>query len=154
MNRQAVIRRAVPADAGAILELEQHFPTDRMSARSVREFLRSPRARVWVAETATAQIVGNLVLLTRARSQVARIYSLVVDPATRGQGLAQKLLQAAELAAQTSGIIAITLEVRADNVAARALYRKLGYVEAQLLSGFYEDGADALKLRKILQTAG
>lgn len=151
MSTAVVIRRAVSADAAAILELERHFPSDQMSARSVRGFLGSPRARVWVAQIEVGHVAGNLILLTRVRSSTARIYSVVVDPAARGRGIAQSLLLAAETAALKLGIAAITLEVRADNAAALALYRKHGYAEIRRLPGFYDDGADGLKLRKTLR---
>lgn len=42
------------------------------------------------------------------------------------------------------------LEVAADNDAARALYAKLGFVEAGRRHGYYGDGADALVLRHSL----
>ncbi|MGB5098427.1 MAG: hypothetical protein WBN82_11005, partial [Porticoccaceae bacterium] len=45
------------------------------------------------------------------------------------------------------GCTALTLEVRADNGAALELYRKLGFVEAGHLPGYYEDGAEALRMR-------
>ena len=150
MNTAAVIRRAMPGDAAAILELERHFPSDQMSVRAVRGFLRSPRARVWVAQIEAGQVAGNLILLTRARSHAARIYSVVVDPIMRGRGIAQRLLRVAETEARKIGIAAITLEVRADNAAALALYLKRGYLQDRFLPGFYDDGADGLKLRKAL----
>ncbi|HWU68165.1 MAG TPA: GNAT family N-acetyltransferase [Stenotrophobium sp.] len=151
MSAATPIRRARPADAAAILELERHFPSDRMSARAVRDFLRSPRATVWVAQVEAGLVAGNLILLTRARSRAARIYSVVVDPVARGRGIAQRLLRAAEATARKRGIAAITLEVRADNAAARALYRKHGYAEIRTLPVFYDDGADGVKLRKTLR---
>ena len=129
--------------------MEAHFPSDRMSARSVRNFLRAPTAHVWVLEAA-GELVGSLVLLTRKRMQSARIYSVIVLPRMRGQGLAAKLVAAAESHTRKLGLDAVTLEVREDNSAARALYRKLGYVEERPLPAFYDDGSDGLRLRKPL----
>ncbi|MGH8505065.1 MAG: GNAT family N-acetyltransferase [Stenotrophobium sp.] len=149
-RRKPRVRRARPDDAQAIYDLERHFPSDQMTLRSVRDFLRSPRASVWIAQVEAGHVAGNLILLTRARSHTSRIYSVVVDPVARGRGIAQRLLHAAETAACKLGIAAITLEVRADNAAARALYRKQGYAEIRTLPGFYDDGADGLKLRKAL----
>ncbi|MGH8541058.1 MAG: GNAT family N-acetyltransferase [Stenotrophobium sp.] len=144
------------ADARAIHTLENHFPSDRMSLRSVRRFLQSESAALWVAQTSPASrlpspaIAGCLILLTRANSRAARIYSVVVDPAVRGRGIAARLVQTAEAGARKQGLSVITLEVRTDNAPARALYRKHGYTEDQRLSGFYDDGTDGLRLRKIL----
>lgn len=143
------IRRGAARDAAAILEMESHFPSDRMSARSVRNFLRAPSAHVWVVEAAN-ELVGSLVLLTRKGVRSARIYSVIVLPQMRGQGLAAKLVAAAETQTRKLGLDAVTLEVREDNAAARALYRKLGYIEEKPLPAFYDDGSDGLRLRKTL----
>jgi ribosomal-protein-alanine N-acetyltransferase len=143
------IRRGVVADAAAILEMESHFPSDRMSARSVRNFLASPTSRVWVAQLSST-LVGSLILLTRRNSRSARIYSVIVLPEMRGRGLAARFVAAAEAQARKDGLAAVTLEVRADNAPARALYKKHGYAEVKSLPGFYDDGADGLRLRKAL----
>lgn len=143
------IRRGAAKDAAAILEMESHFPSDRMSARSVRNFLRAPSAHVWVVEAA-GELVGSLVLLTRKGVHSARIYSVVVLPRMRGQGFAAKLVAVAETQARDLDLDAVTLEVRKDNIAARALYRKLGYLEEKSLPAFYDDGSDGLRLRKPL----
>ncbi|MBI2779202.1 MAG: GNAT family N-acetyltransferase [Gammaproteobacteria bacterium] len=55
------------------------------------------------------------------------VYSLVVDPACQGRGIARGLLEAAEQAAAAKGCITMRLEVRADNEAAIRLYCKAGY---------------------------
>ena len=143
------IRKARPEDAAAILRLEDQFPSDRMSLRSVRRFLRVPSAQVWVAERNGA-VVGALIWLSRHNGRAARIYSVVIAPEARGLGLAQQLVTAMEAEARAFGRKTATLEVRADNAAARALYAKLGYGLRAELPGYYEDGADGLRLVKVL----
>lgn len=149
MSAALRIRRAVPADAAAILALEASFPGDRMSPRSVRRLLVVPSARVLVA-CSGRDTVGALVLLLRRDSRWARIYSVVVDPHQRGRGVGRRLIETAEAAARREGRSGIALEVRADNGPARSLYRALGYVEAGELPAYYEDGAPGLRLRKAL----
>ncbi len=152
MNEEGRVRPARHQDDGAILTLEELFPSDRMSLRSVRHFLKSPSARTWVAELDGA-VVGNLILLTRKNSGTARVYSVVVAPPARGRRFAERLVRAAEIEAQRLGLHRIKLEVRLDNAAARALYAKLGYTEDEQLPGYYEDGADGLRLCHILPQA-
>lgn len=147
--KKSVLRRARASDIDGILALEQHFPGDRMSRASLRRLLRVTSACLWVI-SAERCIVAALVLLTRRGSSVARIYSVVVDPAQRGLGLGHRLVEVAERGARAVGCSAISLEVREDNTAARALYAKLGYLEQRRLPGYYEDGADGLRLRKLL----
>lgn len=144
----ALLRVALPADAPAILALEAHFPSDRMSERSVRRLLGRPSAIVRVA--AAPEIVASLVLLTRRGSRRARVYSLVVSPEARGRGLARALVAAAEQDARARGCTHMSLEVRGDNHAARRLYAALGYAEHCVLPAYYSDGADGLRLHRAL----
>ncbi|WP_428381156.1 GNAT family N-acetyltransferase [Nevskia ramosa] len=144
------IRRGSLADVEAVLALEALFPSDRMSRRSVRRFLSVPSAQLLIAEDTNADVVGNLVWLRRKGGHAARIYSVVVAPAARGQRWGERLVAAMETAAAASGCARATLEVRADNIAARALYAKLGYREVQTLPGYYDDGSDGLRLSKTL----
>ncbi len=144
------LRRAVPGDAGAMLALEALFPTDRMPMRGIRHLLRSTSACVWVAAQGDT-CVGNLVLLLRRGSRVARIYSLVVAPQARGQGIAQSLVERAEHEARNRGCDRVRLEVREDNAAARALYARLGYQVWRALPDYYEDGGAGLRLQRRLK---
>lgn len=145
----AGIRAAQAADLDAILALEAQFPGDRMSRRSVRRLLQVPSAQVWVAQPADATApLGALVMLTRRGSTRARIYSVAVDPAARGRGLAKALVQQAESAARAGGCQRMQLEVREDNTAARGLYGSLGYEVREQLAGYYDDGGDGLRLER------
>jgi ribosomal protein S18 acetylase RimI-like enzyme len=62
----------------------------------------------------------------RARG-LFNVHDLAVLPRWRGQGIGRRLLRAVETEARARGYCKITLEVRADNGAAMALYRRLGY---------------------------
>ena len=151
MSRAARLRLARPEDADGIVALEQHFPSDRMAPASIRRLLRSPSALIWVAERGGDKaIVGAVIVLTRRGAAGARIYSLVVSPQARGQGLGRRLVEAAEQGALRDGYAALSLEVREDNAVARALYADLGYAQALRMPGYYDDGAPGLRLRKRL----
>jgi ribosomal protein S18 acetylase RimI-like enzyme len=58
------------------------------------------------------------------------IQDVFVLPAARRRGIASALTAAAEERARTAGWHAISLSVGEANVAARALYEKLGYADA------------------------
>ena len=150
MAAALLIRRGESGDVDAMLALEAVFPSDRMSRRSVQHFLNAPTARVLVAENASGAMLGNLIGLRRAGSRAMRIYSLVVAPEARGLGIGQRLVAALETLAAHEGCDRVTLEVRTDNAAARALYARLGYREAKALPGYYEDGSDGLRLTRAI----
>jgi len=47
-------------------------------------------------------------------------------------------------------VVAVSLEVRADNSAAIALYEKLGFVRSGNVHHYYEDGCTAIMFEKSL----
>lgn len=107
-----------------------------------------------MAATPAGDVHGYLLVLLHARQHSARLYSLVVDPDRRGQGLADRLLAAAETELSRRGVAALRLEVREDNQAAIALYRRRGYRDLGRRPGYYEDGAAALCMRLDLIRGG
>jgi ribosomal protein S18 acetylase RimI-like enzyme len=141
-------RSARPGDARALDVLEQRcFALDRLSLRQYRRHLASPTARVLVAAVAGAIVAAAVVFLRRG-SDLARLYSIAVDPDWRGHGLGAALLTRVERAARTAGARGLRLEVRADNTAAQALYAGAGYRLFGCIERYYEDGAAALRFER------
>ncbi len=153
------IRPAKANDLEALLVLENTcFQSDRMSRRAFRRALGNPRAQIAVVpgpgsgpgSGPDGGLLGAAVVYTRQDSPAARLYSIAVHPAARGQGLARRLLRHMEIAAQKNGAREMRLEVSINNRAALALYEESGYEIFARVSGYYEDGADALRLAKPL----
>jgi ribosomal-protein-alanine N-acetyltransferase len=65
------------------------------------------------------------------------INTLAVAPEFRRRGLATVLLQAVIGEAETEGAVKATLEVRASNAAALALYQRLGFRISARRPGYY-----------------
>ncbi|MDF7808595.1 GNAT family N-acetyltransferase [Pontiellaceae bacterium B12219] len=126
---------------------ESSFPTDRINRRNLRNLLRSESA-CCMGAYADGNLIGSLILLFRAGTRSARIYSLAVAEAVRGRGVGRKLMVRAEREARKRGSIKMNLEVRADNIPAMRLYEKLGFEKTAILPGYYEDGSPANKYRK------
>jgi len=149
-----LIRAATPEDLDRLTALEHvSFASDRLTARSFRHFLAAPTATLRVAVEA-GRVAGYFLLLVRARSSVARLYSIAVDAAARGRGLASALLDDAEAAARSRGANRLALEVRADNSGAIRLYERRGYVLVGRTPDYYEDGAEARRYQKHLSRTG
>jgi ribosomal protein S18 acetylase RimI-like enzyme len=145
---QATFRSAMAADIGSLIDIENRsFQTDRLSPESFRRLVASPSAAVTVA-IAEGRLAGYSVLLFRAGSKVARLYSLAVEPDFRGLGRA--LLADAERRASARGCRSLRLEVREDNVRAIDLYRRAAYRRFGEKPGYYADGATALRFEKAL----
>lgn len=100
------------------------------SAEALTEELHNPTARFLVAldsETVVGYI-GMHVLFGEAS-----ITNVAVSPARRREGIAATLLRAA-----AEGVKRITLEVRASNAAAIALYEREGFSRDGIRPRFYD----------------
>ena len=150
------IELAASQDWHALSELERaSFPGDRISPRSWRSFLASQSAVVTVARSAVPgagppTIVGAAVVLQRARTSVARLYSIAIAGDARGRGMAAALLEDATQRMRDAGVAVLRLETRLDNVAAQRLFASRGFVQRGRKASYYEDGEDALLYQKSL----
>src|SRR5260370_9745941 len=76
---------------------------------------------------ADGAVMGVAVVLFRANSRVARLYSLAVAPKYTGRGIASALLAMAEKIAMRRKCRSLRLEVPERNHGAIKGYRKAGY---------------------------
>jgi [ribosomal protein S18]-alanine N-acetyltransferase len=144
------IRAAELGDLDAILALELAvFATDRLSRRSLRAFILSPRRPLIVAKTDEA-LAGYALVSLRERASAARLYSIAVDRRNGRRGVGRALMAASEDYAAAHGRRALRLEVRSDNAAAIALYVRLGFRQFGHYENYYADGATALRFEKQL----
>ncbi|MEZ5786720.1 MAG: peptidase C39 family protein [Xanthobacteraceae bacterium] len=147
---RAKLRSGRIGDLDALLALEcKVFATDRMSRRSARQFLLSPRATVLVAEL-DGRLRGAAVVLFRHASDIGRLYSIAVDPDVTGNGIGQAMLNAAEETAIARDCQYLRLEVHEKNFRAIDCYRKSGYREFGRHKKYYQDNGDALRFEKQL----
>ncbi len=143
-----VIRAATLSDIDAIYALELAvFSTDRLSRRSLRAFIASPHRPLLVA-ISDRRLAGYALVALRKGSASARLYSIAVDPRNGGRGVGRALMAACEAYAARNGRQVLRLEVRWDNEAAIALYRRVGFRLFGQYDNYYADGARALRFEK------
>ena len=148
-----VVREARPRDLDAIAQLENElFETDRVSRRSLREFLRAPH-RPMIAATIDDELAGYALVALRKGARALRIYSLAVGARFARRGVGRTLLQACEAYARRHRREALILEVRYDNASAIALYESSGFRQFGEHPHYYADGATALRYEKPLLPA-
>jgi ribosomal protein S18 acetylase RimI-like enzyme len=149
----ADIRPARASDVDALSAIEDAvFDADRISKKSFRRLIESRTASVLVAANDRA-IDGYCIVLFRASSRKARLYSIAVRLGSGHAGLGRALLGAAEQEATKRGADSLRLEVREDNARARELYARNTYRDIGLTPGYYADGATAFRLEKALAPA-
>lgn len=121
---------------------------DGWSEAALREELAQENARLFVAE-AEGKVAGLAVFQLVCGE--ASLYAVSTAPAFRRQGVARALLSWAFAALCLQGAQDVFLEVRAQNSAAQALYRSLGFVQTGLRRNFYATPADdAVLMQKTL----
>jgi ribosomal protein S18 acetylase RimI-like enzyme len=84
----------------------------------------------------------------------AHLVLLAVRPRHQRQGVARRMLSWLLHSARTAGIAELSLELRAGNAGARAFYRAMGFSDAGLLPGYYRNREPALRMHRVLRTAG
>jgi ribosomal protein S18 acetylase RimI-like enzyme len=83
----------------------------------------------------------------------AHLALLCVSQAQQQRGIGRRLNAWLLESARVAGIASIQLELRVDNDAALSFYRRLGYVEAQLLPGYYDGQVAARRMTLMLRDA-
>jgi ribosomal-protein-alanine N-acetyltransferase len=148
------IRKMEIADIDRVCEIDQISFSLPWPRSSFIFEVNNPAARAWVAEFQAGekghQIVGMIV--TWLIVDELHIATLATDPACRQHKIAFKLMIHSLCSAAREGALKSLLEVRRSNQAARALYRKLGYIEDGVRLRYYQDNhEDALlmSLQKI-----
>jgi ribosomal-protein-alanine N-acetyltransferase len=144
------VRRGRQADLDTLWDLEnQVFDINRMSRRSLERLLAAPSATVLIAER-QGRFAGAAIVLFRANSRIARLYSLAVTPRFTGRGIGSALITAVEKAARSRKCRFVRLEVHEKNHAAIACYRKAGFRQFARHDEYYEDKGHALRFEKPL----
>jgi ribosomal protein S18 acetylase RimI-like enzyme len=147
-----MIRVATLKDIDELLRIEQTcFNTDQLSRRSFRYLLTKARAHTLVAEV-KGTLCGYAMLLFSKKTASARLYSFAVDSQFRRQGIATKLLQAAEdVAYNKYNCVSLHLETRRDNIAMQQLVNNCGYQKFGTFANYYEDLMEAWRFEKSLR---
>ncbi len=142
------IRLARLSDLDVLVAIEEAgFEADRLSRTGYRRLINRSSAAVLIAEDKGA-VAGSAVVLFRALSRKARLYSIAAAPGFKGVGRA--LLDGAEKLARRRGASAVQLEVREDNLRAIRLYENSGYRLFGRKLHYYAGGATALRFAKPL----
>ena len=126
---------------------ESCFPCDAWSEEMLSQTLKTPYQWSVLAEE-DGEIYGYACLFSLF--ETAELLNIAVDTAYRGRGIGEMLLTAVHEQAKRLGAERILLEVRVSNTPAIALYKKFGYEGYGIRAKYYEDGEDALVMKKML----
>jgi [ribosomal protein S18]-alanine N-acetyltransferase len=133
-----------------ILEIE-HSSFNQYDAYSLADFERwyhyNPDLCI-VAVVDNRCIAGYA--LSRILPGIGDLGSLAISPVYRRCGIGTILLRETERRIKEYGVNEINLEVRKTNLVGLAFWQNMGFIPFGTLRGFYEDGGDAIRMRKML----
>jgi ribosomal protein S18 acetylase RimI-like enzyme len=111
----------------------------------VATFIRHRESMVLTARSSSRGEIAGFAIM-QFGDERAHLNLLAVAPRHQRCGIARQLMTWLELSALTAGTFAITLELRATNVAARSFYSAIGYREIGRVAGYYERAEDAIRM--------
>ncbi|MFT7473294.1 MAG: ribosomal-protein-alanine N-acetyltransferase [Verrucomicrobiales bacterium] len=137
-----VIREAELRDVHDIRAIDGGvYPTPWSEKLTIQQVTGEGRVHLVAEEAGRLIGHGGIVILDGD----AHISTIAVDPSHQRRGIGDVLMKHLLGAAASSGCAAVTLEVRASNEAAIALYERHGLVSSGVRPGYYgDDGEDAL----------
>ena len=144
-SRRATLRGMRREDLPAVLEIERRSFAQPWSRPFFEKELSTPFASLTVAveEGQPRDTVVGYTCCWRVTDEV-HLLNVAVHPERRGTGLGRALLEAVVATARAGRAQVVFLEVRAGNVVARRLYRRLGFRDLGIRRGYYGPGQDAV----------
>ena len=115
-------------------------PPEQPASPGVRRLVRRFFGGLPAKHTASERVLGMVGLWCMMGE--GHIVTIAVRPECRRQGIAEVLLVAALEAAVEAGQDEVTLEYRASNHAARALYDKYGFTQVGVRARYYSDNQE------------
>ena len=146
MDQRLSVRPPQLSDARALAEAELECFSDPWPPQFfMSEILADGRFNRLLVDSA-----GRMVAYLFCAWQYLDLHVLKVAtlPEFRRTGLAKRLIALAEDHAVEMGGESVTLEVRESNGAAIAMYETLEYDRAGIGAGYYQNGEDAVVMRK------
>ena len=110
-------------------------------------------SKLWPKKSFVAVSAGTVVGYiggSQTSDNWARVLLFAIDKKFRGLGIGTRLLNAFMSRTNIDGNLGITLEIRMSNQSAMSFYRDRGFSVAGKLEGFYNNGDDALVVRRPL----
>lgn len=148
-----VIRPARVTDLAAVEWIENASFGDPWPRRALEAELHQDALRWPLVAEREGKVVGYL-MAWRVAGEF-HILNLAVSPSARRRGAATRLLGRLLADAAAQGVGLLTLEVRPSNSAARAFYRRHGFVDVGRRTRYYRDtGEDAIVMSLTIPVAG
>lgn len=152
---QIALGLACPADALTIAQMARDYIETGLGwsyqPRRIAELIRDPDVAALVARDA-AHTAGFAIM--SFGDERAHLVLLAVHPSRRRRGIARRMLGWLVDSATTAGMASIHVELRADNVAAYAMYEAAGFAETFRVPRYYRGRETAVRMLRVLRAPG
>ncbi|MBU7045304.1 MAG: ribosomal protein S18-alanine N-acetyltransferase [Theionarchaea archaeon] len=140
-----IVRTIEPDDVFQVISIEHQsfddpYPTD------VVTFLYERYKDTFLVADQGGTILGYIAGISSWRE--GHIVSLAMLPSWRKKGIASRLVSELCTIFKEEGKKRVKLEVRLSNKAAISLYGKLGFEKQKIVRNYYENGEDAVLMKK------
>jgi ribosomal-protein-alanine N-acetyltransferase len=151
-SRDITLELACRGDAPAIASMSRDLIEAGLGwqyrSERIRQLIDEPETVTLLARDGERMIGFSIMSFGEGR---AHLVLLAVRPACQRRGVARRLVQWLLQSAVVAGIASIHVELRAENEAAYALYRALGFVETLRLPGYYRGREAAVRMMRMLR---
>ncbi len=145
------IRSVIYNDLKKIFEIELSvFKKDAypFSFLSLLYYLNRATFFIAVDNKNEYEVYGYIVANVSLKKRLGHILSFAVKPSSQRKGVGTALLKKLETILKRLNIQEIILEVRLSNIGAISLYEREGFKRKAISKNYYEDGEDALVMKK------
>ena len=142
------IRKIKKEDAKGLAEICVETGLHSWSEKSFEQEAENPVAYYAVLDTGSdlAGFAGIWCVVDEAQ-----VMNVGVCPDYQQQGFGKQLMDHLCAVAKSEGCTEMTLEVKAGNTPALALYHKMGFEQNGLRKDYYPDHSDGILMRKVLE---
>ncbi len=146
---ELTVRPAAEEDAAALADMERACFSDPWSENSIIYEIKNPSA-VFLCARLGGELAGYAVM-THVLDE-GSIDNIAVAERFRRRGVARALMEAVFASAAGLGLSFLTLEVRASNLPAAALYKSFGFEQVGLRKNYYSGPKeDAVLMTRVLR---
>ena len=151
-----VLRRATIADIDTLVRIEEAVYAG-VAPWVLRDFLSElsrPHIRLYLVIERHQQVIGFAGVAYQRDQRDIHITNIAVVPIWQSHGLGTTILSEIHQFATAVGVATMTLEARASNHGAIALYQRLGFEQKGIKKGYYfGDHEDAVSMVKQLENS-
>ena len=140
-----IIRTIEPDDISQVISIE-HTSFQNPYPVDILTFLYERYKDTFLVADQGGTILGYIAGISSWRE--GHIVSLAVIPSWRRKGIASQLVHEEIAIFENLGKKRVKLEVRLSNKAAISLYESLGFEKQKIVRNYYENGEDAVLMKK------